>query len=328
MNFACSSLTLETLDQKHLFGRTYDMDTLFGGKFIFLPRHFDFVLNGKGEKEGSLYAVLGLGLLGFPTPFLFDGMNEHGLMGALLYYPKFATYQDFQKEKLNVNVGFFLTLMLGSCKNVQEVCQRANEINLIEEEVYQIKLPLHFIFSDKSGEAVVIEPDASGLSVHRETIGVLTNSPNYEWHKQNLRNYLGMYSEAKESQEIHGFTVTPFGEGSGCLGLPGDYTPPSRFVRLAYLRNLIRKPKDEAAGVCEMFHLFDTVTIPFGVHKNKKGQDEGTFYSNVMCAESLTYYVSFYTNRRVVAISLEKEKEGTELKTFSLPEEEEIRFLN
>ncbi len=328
MSFACSSLTLTTEDEKHLFGRTYDMDTLFGGKIIFLPRQFDFVLNEKEEKEKSLYAVLGLGIFGFKSPFLFDGMNEHGLMGALLYYPKFATYHDFQDEKKNVNVGYFLPLMLGTCKTVDEVCQKAEKLNLIEEEVYHIKLPLHFIFSDRSGEAVVIEPDTSGLSIHRHTIGVLTNSPNYEWHKQNLRNYLGMYSEAKVPQEIQGFTVTPFGEGSGCLGLPGDYTPPSRFVRLAYLRNLIRKPKDELAGVCELFHLFDTVTIPFGVHKNKKGQAEGTFYSNVMCAESLTYYVSFYTNRRIVSISLEKEKEGTELKSFPLQEEQDILSLN
>ena len=101
-----------------------------------------------------------------------------------------------------------------------------------------MELPCHYLISDKTGESVVVEPLADGLTVYRNEMGVLTNAPTYEWHKINLRNYLGISNLAKETQVVNGYKIEELGEGTGYLGIPGDYTPVSRFVRLAFSKNL------------------------------------------------------------------------------------------
>ena len=157
----------------------------------------------------------------------------------------------------------------------------------------------------------------------------MTNSPNYDWHAQNLRNYIGMQTMARPAQQLGDLTLQPFGEGTGLIGLPGDYTPPSRliglpgdytppsrFVRVAYIKHLLDKPTDEMTALSMMHNVLASVTIPMGLHKNAEGGVEGTLYTSVMCSESLTYYISTKDNHCISAIKLGNIKDDASIKHY------------
>ena len=326
MKLGCSSLSWQTQDGKHILGRTCDMFALPNSGPTFMPRKQEFIINDRGDKISTKYSYVGFSMSVTNTPIFVDGINEHGLMGCLLYYPRFAHYGDYIDDKLNLNPIYFMTYMLGNFTDINDFLNNIDNINLINEKVAGGDAPVHFIISDRSGETIIIEPDQMGLTIHRNTIGVMTNSPNYDWHVQNLRNYIGMQTMARPEQQIGNLTLQPFGEGTGLIGLPGDYTPPSRFVRVAYIKHLLEKPADEMAALSIMNNVLASVTIPMGLHKNAEGGVEGTLYTSVMCSESLTYYISTKDNHRILAIKLGDIKDDTEIKHYNIPASEDISW--
>ncbi|MGX4598100.1 linear amide C-N hydrolase [Faecalimicrobium sp. JNUCC 81] len=338
MKFACSSFSWETKDNKHLLGRTYDQfGNLDGNKIVVIPKDYiinlDNCIDNKNISK-TKYTCVGMSILGLKTPILVDGINENGLMGALLHYPDFAKYNDkFEDNLININPGFLVTYLLGKCSTVEEVVNQVKKVNLISEPVFGKEIPVHYIFSDRSGETIIIEPDENGLSIHRQTIGVLTNSPSYLWHKQNITNYIGLTNEASIPQNIVNFQA--FESGITGLRLPGDYSSVSRFVRVTLLKEFTVKAKNEIDGITKMFHNFSSVDIPEGVKvvKIPEGDYKGNYYEktlcmSAMCSESLTYYCCFSTNRRISSINLNLEKLNEDIKLFDLPQEQDISYLN
>lgn len=327
MNLGCSSFSWQTNDGKHLLGRTCDMDSVPNSALTYMPRGYQIKLNGRAGQYSTKNAVLGYAMdIEGMLPFI-DGVNEAGLMGCLLFYPGFAHYDDYTNNKFNINPINFLTYLLGEFNSADELCRATDKINLVDEQVLGGAATVHFILSDRSGETVIIEPDESGLSVHRDTIGVMTNSPNYEWHKQNLRNYLGMGIHQRDDQQLMNFTAKPFGEGTGLIGLPGDYTPPSRFVRVAYLKSLLKQQPNEQLAVSEMLNIFAAVNIPMGLHVNRAGADEGTLYTSIMCSESQIYYINTRSNHRLMAVDLNTLKDVSTLRRFDIHSDEDINWL-
>ena len=162
-----------------------------------MPRGQESAINDRGDKISTKYSYAGFSMSVTDTPIFVDGINEHGLMGCLLYYPRFAHYGDYVDGKLNLNPIYFMTHMLGNFTDINDLLNNIGNVNLINEKVAGGDAPVHFIVSDRSGETIIIEPDQSGLTIHRNTIGVMTNSPNYDWHVQNLRNYIGMQTMAR-----------------------------------------------------------------------------------------------------------------------------------
>ena len=327
MKLGCSSLSWQTQDGKHILGRTCDMFLLPNSGPTFMPRGQEFAVNDRGDRITAKYAYAGFSMSVTNTPIFVDGINEHGLMGCLLYYPRFAHYGDYTDGKLNLNPIYFMTYMLGNFTDINDLLNNIGNINLINEKVAGGDAPVHFIISDRSSETIILEPDQTGLTIHRNTIGVMTNSPNYDWHTQNLRNYIGMQTMARPAQQLGDLTLRPFGEGTGLIGLPGDYTPPSRFVRIAYVKHLLDKPADEMAALSMMHNVLASVTIPMGLHKNADGGVEGTLYTSVMCSESLTYYISTKDNHRISAIKLGDIKDNTEIKHYNMPSSEDVNWL-
>jgi len=322
MEFGCSSISLKTLDGNQLLGRTYDMfGNLRQNKIVFTPRNQEIYLEmkeSKATKVVSRYAFLGMAVLGFKNPLMVDGVNEKGLMGALLNYPKYAIY-DTQKGdgQLDIHPAFFLNYLLSQCANIEEAVVQIAKLNLIEEKVYGKDMRVHYILSDSSGETIIVEPDREGIIVHRHTIGVLTNSPNYIWHRTNLSNFVGVTNLHKPPQTIINHEVKGFGEGvGGGFGLPGDYSSTSRFVRMAFHKHFAVDAKNELEGVTKLFHNFATVDIPEGILRESQDKEhfEQTLSTSVMCAESLTYYFATASNRRISAIKLGNELNGTEMK--------------
>ena len=196
------------------------------------------------------------------------------------------------------------------------------------------RLALKSVLSAKvaEGEMVVIEPDVDGLHIYRSTVGVMTNSPGYPWHRTNLLNYVGLRDLDYDEWELEDNRLSQCFSGSGMQGLPGDWSSPSRFVRLAMLKKFGVKGQDEAHGVANMMHLFQSAAFPNGmVRVSQEGHlteydvevipYDYTIYTSVMCAESKRFYWTSYENQRVQYVDLEQLKSRTQPMQFELGRE-------
>lgn len=338
MKASCSSFTCTTQDNKHFLGRTYDeYGNIDYNKIVVIPRKYPISLMLNSQKDNPQvtdYATVGMNVSYFDTPFLTEGMNEYGVIGALLFFPHYSAF-DTVERAYNVNPGLLLPFILGKCKSLEEVVHAINKVNLVNEVDLGIDLPCHYMFTDKTGEAIVVEPIESGIKIYRNEIGVLTNSPTYDWHKINLSNYLGTTNLARKPQTIGNYTIDELGEGTGYLGIPGDYTPVSRFIRLAFSKEYMTTPINELDAITKMFNTFETVDVPDGVIYTPPEQKSDTYYektlcTSIMCAESLKYYFATASNRRVCCVDLTKEKDkgSTTLLEFVIPFTQDILNLN
>lgn len=333
MEFGCSSFSWKTEDGMHLLGRTYDQfGDLAANRVVSVPQGA-VCYPGLHPDNGSVtgrYGYTGMAVLGFGEPILVDGVNGAGLMGALLHYPGYAVYQDHAKpDQTAVHPGRLLAWLLSGCAGVEEAVRAMERITLVDELIQGKPLPAHYILSDRRGEAVILEPDAGGLSIHRDTIGVLTNSPDYLWHQTNLRNYVGVTNLPKAPRRIAGHEIREFGERlGGGFGLPGDYASPSRFVRMAFMKEFAVRGKDELDGISRMFRAFAPVDIPEGLAKADPNYQvyEQTLCTSAMCAESGVYYFATAQNRRISAVRLPAQ--GRETQCFELGDCQDVDYRN
>lgn len=332
MSFGCSSFSWKTENGRHLLGRTYDqLGDLAANRIIAVPQGVSCP-PGLRTQDGipGRHSYIGMAVLGFGAPILVDGVNDAGLMGALLHYPEYATYRETAEPgRTAVHPGRLLAWLLSQCVSVDEAVRAMGQITLVDESIQGKPLSAHYILSDRKGEAVILEPDQDGLSVHRDTIGVLTNSPDYQWQRTNLRSFVGATNLPKAPQTIAGHQIREFGERlGGGFGLPGNYSSPSRFVRLAFMKEFAVPGKDELDGVSRMFRAFAPVDIPEGLAK--AGPDRGAYHqtlcTSVMCAESGVYYFASAWNRRISAVRpLIQEREP---QYFDLGARQDIDYRN
>ncbi len=331
MNFGCSSFTWETKDGLHLLGRTYDQfGDLAANQIISVPAGSPCAPGlrpGEADPPGLL-GYTGMAVLGFGEPVLVDGVNGGGLMGALLHYPEYAFYPSSAVAgTVAVHPGRLLAWLLSRCRGVEEALEELSRITLVDEAIQGKPLPAHYILCDRRGESVILEPDEDGLKVYRDTIGVLANSPGYLWHRTNLRRYVGVTNLPNAPQVIAGHEIREFGERlGGGFGLPGDYSSPSRFVRMAFLKEFCVRGRDEVDGVSRMFRAFASVDIPEGLAKADLDYEEyeQTLCTSVCCAESGLYYFAPAWNRRISAVGLPA-KEG-EVRYFDLGDRQDILY--
>ena len=311
-----------TRDGKHLWGRNFDFDRIARGTAVTcLPAgtpYFPGGQEGGGPQLRSRYAAVGTGILLIPgTPVLYEGINERGLMGGQLYYREFARFPaQVRPGTLALCPPFAVLHLLGQCADVEEAVQALqSEVTLAALPVLGTVPPLHWAFSDATGEMAVVESDRDGLHIYRRTVGVMTNSPGYPWHRLNLLNYAGIRDLDYDTLELDQLCLDQCFSGSGAQGLPGDWSSPSRFIRLAFLRHYGTKGKNEAEGVSRMLHLFQSAVFPLGMvrvsqpGKPSELEPEGlpfdyTVYTSLMCSESLRFYWVSYENQRVRYVDL------------------------
>ena len=261
-------------------------------------------------------------------------------MGGQLYYRTLAHYSAHCRPGTTpIQPPFLVYHLLAQCATVEEVVQvLRKELTLVDRPFWGTVPPLHWTFSDRTGESIVVEPDEDGLHIHRSAIGVMTNSPDYRWHRLNLLNYAGIRDLDHDGLCICGDSLTQCFSGSGAQGLPGDWSSPARFVRLALLKEHCLPGKDEASGIAAMLHLFQSAAFPLGmVRVSQPGhiteQDSGvvpfdyTVYTSIMCAESLRYYWTTYENQRVQCIDLHHLSNRDQPVQFPLGREPDFLYL-
>ncbi|MED2942299.1 choloylglycine hydrolase family protein [Bacillus swezeyi] len=326
----CTSMTLKNADQEHLLARTMDFAFQLDGEVLLHPRHYKWESEADGKVNEGSYAFIGMGRR-LKNALFADGVNEKGLTCAALYFPGYAVYEKEVKDhRHNIAPHEFVTWVLSGCGDVEDVEKAVASLAIVEKEVQLLKTvtPLHWFISDRTGRSIVVEPTADGIQIHDNPVGVLTNSPEFPWHLTNLRNYIGLRPGQFTAKKVGKLTLSAFGQGSGLAGLPGDFTPPSRFIRAAYLKEHIKPVSGETEGVSAAFHILSSMNIPKGVVITEQGEDDYTQYTAVMCSETCSYYYHHYQNRQVQKVCLLKEDlDRKELKSFQANQEQAIHSL-
>ncbi|MGG5372202.1 choloylglycine hydrolase family protein [Enterococcus sp. AZ196] len=315
----CTSLTLTNNSQHHFLARTMDFGFQLEGRPVVIPRNYTWKKQFDGTRN-TKYGFLGTGR-NLGEYFLADGVNEKGLAIAELYFLDEAKYSsEVGEEQVNLAPHEFIIWLLGENASIAELRERITEVNIVEKEIPVLGFvpPLHYIVTDKTGETVVIESDSGKLVIKENPVGVMTNSPEFEWHVKNLNNYLSIQPNNFPNKKIATHEIKPFGQGSGTYGLPGGYTSPERFVRTVYLRALTESGNTAADSLNAIFKILDNVTIPKGVNIKNDGAIDYTQYRAVFDVSNTTYYFNPYENQEVFEITLNEEllnkKEPVEFK--------------
>ncbi|XP_068688582.1 penicillin V acylase-like [Montipora foliosa] len=231
------------------------------------------------------------------TSLATDGMNSDGLSVASLYLPNFTTYQEVPVDKCEQAVSQLeLPLwLLGNFKTVNEVREslsRGSFPLVFEQKLQNFSIPVHFSVQDKTGDGIVIEYTEKGRQVYDNTLGVLTNSPPYDFQMLNIRNYIELSNYNREPLKLGEDTFPAPGQGSGLLGMPGDLTPPSRFVRVAAFKNFANQPNTSTEAVNVAFHVLNSVDIAKGLVKNQTtNKSDFTMWA---VAKDLTNYILYF----------------------------------
>ncbi len=334
MDFGCTGFTVNTADNCHLFGRSYDFfGDLSANKIAFYPAGHKLSFSAplvKGDEIKLKYGFLGMAIDALKSPILVDGINEKGLIGALLNFPDYGCFRKPIEGKMNLHPAFFVGFALSQFKTVGELVRNIDKINLTDELVMGSEMSVHYIFCDKSGDTAIIEPTNQGIDVYRNSIGVLANSPQYHWHLTNLRNYSKVDNLPSGKRKLSSIEISEFGlnQGGG-FGLPGGYSSPARFVRAAFLREYAPTPKDEHEAMRQIFSILKSVDIPEGI---VAGDENATHFDTTLCntaacCESLVYYFKTHKSGRVCALRLKNLLNEKQPVRFELPAREDVLFL-
>ncbi|PQJ29538.1 choloylglycine hydrolase [Rubritalea profundi] len=316
---ACTGIILRCLDGVVLAARTMEFGFDIKSNILVVPPGTKMTTLGLDpEHEGFTYeAKYGfLGANGLDMPIVFDGLNEAGLYYGAFYFAGHAVFgeaSDANRGKA-VSSEELGNWMLGQFATVEEVVAGLKKIEVVGSYVKEIDgfAPFHYAVSDATGASVVIEYTAEGLTVHKNTVNAVTNTPTYDWHLTNLRNYVGLTPFNKETIEVGSLKLTPFGEGTGMVGLPGDLSSPTRFVRAVAFANTALPSKTAKDGVFQAFHILNVFDIPKGAIRNPAHKDltDYTLWTSVGDTANKVYYYKTYQTQGVESVDVRKAVAG------------------
>jgi len=328
----CTSLSLGALDGSKFLARTMDFAFELNGRPTFLPERYQWISSYDKETYTTDYAIMGTGAKYGSNYMVADGFNEYGLSAAELYFANAAKYETKPTDgEINIVAEEFLLWALGNNKSIEELKENIKQVHLIESDsgVMGQNQPLHFIFSDATGATYVLEPQGNGLILQEDKIGVMTNTPDYNWHKTNLSNYLGASTTNFGAKKFGDEEIIPLGQ-NGTFRLPGGFTAVDRFVRTAFIREATETPKNAKQAVNTILHMLDSVTIPRGVNIKEDGEASYTQYQTVLDLTNRVMYFIPYGNRTVYATKMTDDliKNQKEPKEFEVVMDQEFKALN
>ena len=313
---ACTGIRLVAADGTVVHARTLEFGLDLKSEILMVPRGYARTGTTPDGKEGlkwtSKYASVGMNGAGLPV--LFDGMNEKGLAAGTFYFPPSAGYMpytaaDSGKTIAQWEVGSYI---LENFANVDEV--KANIGNIVVPSVmfsqWGFAPEAHYIVHDASGKSIVIEYIDGKLNVRDNPLGVITNSPSFDWHMTNLRNYVNLSVNSKPPVQLGAVKLVPTGQGTGMLGLPGDFTPPSRFVRAVAFAQSVSQPKTGQNAVLESFHILNQFDIPKGSARDGEKDANGniqadyTLWTSASDLKAKRYYFRTYDNSQIRSVDL------------------------
>ena len=321
----CTAATYKTKD--FYFGRTLDYEFSYGDEVVIMPRNFPLRFRSAGSMD-SHYAIIGMAYVAGNDPLFYDGINEKGLGVAGLNFVGNACYRKRAENCDNVAQFEFIAWILGQCATVREARALLSRMNILDEP-YSEQLPvaqLHWIIADRD-EAITVECVRDGLKVYDNPVGVLTNNPPFEQQMFALNNYRNL--SPKQPENCWSIPLNAYSRGMGALGLPGDLSSQSRFVRVAYTKMHSLSDDTETQSVSQFFHILGSVDQQRGCCEVAQGKYEITIYTSCCNADKGIYYYTTYDNHQITAVDMHRENlDGETLVRYPLLHGEQIRFQN
>lgn len=266
---ACTGITLRSKDNATVVARTMDWSGAeMNNLYTIVPRgHNQQSLLPDGTMNGldftSLYGYAGIAVS--QPEFVVDGTNEAGLSAALFYFPNYGEYQKYNEQDKDISLADFqvVSWILSRFSTIDQVKAAINDVRIIN--IDPSASTVHWRITEPNGRQVVLEIVDGVPNFYENEVGVLTNSPGFEWHMTNLNNYVNLHPGTAGPTQFGPITLRAFGSGSGLRGLPGDFTPPSRFVRVAFLKTFALEQESGYASAQQAFHILNNVDVPSGV---------------------------------------------------------------
>lgn len=323
----CTAATYKTRD--FYFGRTLDYEFSYGDEIVFTPRAFPFDFRHTARRD-THYAMLGMAHVADGYPLYYDAMNEKGLCAAGLNFVGNAVYTAVLPGKENVAQFELIPWLLGSCASVAEVRTLLAGAT-VTYTPFSDKFPpaqLHWLIADRN-EAITVESTATGLHVYDNPAGVLTNNPPFDLQMFHLNDYMQLSPKQPENRFSDALALRTYSRGMGALGLPGDLSSASRFVRAAFVRAHSASGEDETASVSQFFHILGAVEQPRGCCEVAEGKYEITIYTSCCNADRGIYYYTTYDNARISAVDMHAENlDAKTLARFAPVTESQILYQN
>lgn len=316
---ACTGITMTAADGNVVRARTMEFNVDLKSSVSMIPRAQERTGTTPDGKPGLTwkvkYASVGVSPMGLP--YLVDGLNEKGLSMGLFYFDQSAEYQpyvpaDAARTLASWELGSYI---LDSFATVDEVRKGLNEVVVapVKFDKFNMVLPVHFVVTDTSGKSIVIEYVKGKLNIHGDEIGIITNNPPFDWHMTNLQNYVNLNLQNSPAQKLGGVSIAGLGQGTGLLGMPGDFTSPSRFVRAAIFAHGVTPSTDADHATFQAFHILNNFDIPKGVAREGEKDEAGNInadYTQWTSANDLTarrFYFRTYEDSSIRVIDLTKQ---------------------
>ncbi len=323
----CTAATYKTKD--FYFGRTLDYEFSYGEEIVVMPRNFPITFRHMGEMKHH-HALIGMAHLAGGFPLFYDAINEKGLGMAGLNFVGNADYKPFAPDKDNVAPFEFIPWILGQCASVKEARLLLSKISLVNTP-FSKELPLaqlHWIIADQE-EAITVESVKEGLKIYDNPAGVMTNNPPFDEQMLQLNNYMHLSPKSPKNQFSDKLPLTTHSRGMGALGLPGDLSSQSRFVRVAFVKLNSVSGDSEAESISQFFHILGSVDQQRGCCDVGDEKYEYTIYTSCCNASKGIYYYTTYENHQISGVDMHRENlDGESLSRFPLILGEHINMQN
>jgi len=322
----CTSVSF--LSKDHYFGRNLDLSYSYQEAVTVMPRNFPLHFRCT-RSIPTHYAMIGMATIDDNYPLFYDATNEYGLSMAGLNFPDNAVYLTPADCAVNITPFELIPWVLCQCKTVEEACILLKDVRIADipySEKYPLT-PLHWMLSDKTA-SVTLEPTENQLTIYQNPIGVLTNNPPFPYHLENLRQYVHLTSKEPETDDKSWCKMAPASHSSGALGLPGDFSSVSRFIRAAYIKECSFCDGNEPSNVIQYFHILQCVQQPKGCIRHDGSYDR-TVYSSCCNTDKGIYYYTTYENSQLTAVNLHStDLDSKELTAYPLRNALQIHFEN
>lgn len=298
----CTAVSFKGSDS--YFGRNLDLERSYKESVVITPRGFKLNMRTLPTME-SHYAMIGMATVADNYPLYYEATNETGLSMAGLNFPDNAHYMSFDESKDNVAPFELIPYILGKCRDVKQARSLLEEINIVGlnfSEALPLS-PLHWIISDKE-RSITAESVKEGLRIYDNPYGVLTNNPTFDYHLMNIRGYMNLHEGVGEDSLTKYGDLKSYSLGFGAIGLPGDFSSASRFVRAVFIKEKSPLCKNEKESVSQFFHILSGVAMPKGCVMTREGEYEYTRYSCCCNADKGIYYYTTYNNSSVTAVDM------------------------